>query len=268
MEIRTVNDVIEDFKKKCIVSNQKEKLLISIFDESNSRCLIDEMDAEHNCLSSFLKNHDVEWIHDADIDGKVYLNIYINDEKNKNENLKDFISDANTIVKDLDFQIDNRQSYGHSDVYFDVDDAVKLRNLIDMLLSEYRKYNTFEKNYDKGDCDNLMNWFCKLKPNGLGGAYHDMQKEILEELISFYFNEEQTSDKAEKIREKFKERSERYKYLITFAFRDDNDEKQVDNMYVDLKEQISENDIESIKKDYKKHYNDFAIINIQSLSVK
>lgn len=268
MEIRTVNDVIEDFKKKYILSKEKEKLLISIFDESNSRCLIDEMDAEHNCLSSFLKNHDVKWIHDADIDGKVYLNIYINESENKNENLKDLISEANTIVKDLDFQIDNCQSYGHSDVHFDVNDAVNLRNLIDMLLSEYRKYNNFEKNYDKGDCDNLMNWFCKLKPDGLGGTYHNMQKEILEELINFYFNEEQISDKAEMNREKFKERSGKYKYLITFAFRDDNDEKQVDNMYVDFKEEITENDIENIKQDYRKYYKDFAIINIHSLPVK
>lgn len=268
MEIRTVNDLIEDFKKKYIVSNQKEKLLISVFDESNSRCLIGEMDAEHNCLSSFLKNHDVEWIHDADIDGKIYLNIYINESKNKNENLKDFISDANTIVKDLDFQIDNSQSYGHSDVSFDVDDAVNLRNLIDMLLTEYKKFNNFEKNFDKSDCDNLMNWFCKLKQPGLGGAYHDMQKEILEELISFYFNETQISDKAEKSQEKIKERIGKYKYLITFAFRDDNDEKQVDNMYVDFKEEITENDIENIKQDYRKYCKDFAIINIQSLPIK
>lgn len=268
MEIRTVNDVIEDFKKTYILSNRKEKLLISIFDDSNARCLIDEMDAEHNCLSSFFKNHDVEWIHDADIDGKIYLNIYINESKNKNENLKDFISDANTIVQDLDFQIDNSQSYGHSDVYFDVNDAVKLRNLVDILLSEYKKIKNFERNYDKGDCDNLVSWFCKLKPNGLGGAYHDMQEEILEELISFYFNETQISDKAEKNQEKIKERIGKHKYLITFAFRDDNDEKQVDNMYVDLKEQISENDIESIKRDYKKYCKDFAIINIQSLAVK
>ena len=268
MKIRTINDLIEDFKKKYIVSNQKEKLLISVFDDSNARCLIDKMDAEHNCLSSFLKNHDVEWIHDADIDGKIYLNIYINESKNKNENLKDFISDANTIVKDLDFQIDNSQSYGHSDVYFDVDDAVNLRNLIDMLLTEYKKFNNFEKNFDKSDCDNLMNWFRKLKPDGLGGAYHDMQKEILDELISFYFNEEQISDKAEKNQEKIKEQNGKNKYLITFAFRDDNNEKQVDNMYVDLKEQISENDIESIKRDYRKYCKDFAIINIKSLPVK
>ena len=268
MKIRTVSDVIEDFKKRYILSKEKEKLLISIFDESNSRCLIDEMDAEHNCLSSFLKNHDVKWIHDADIGGKVYLNIYINESENKNENLKDLISEANTIVKDLDFQIDNCQSYGHSDAYFDVNDAVKLRNLIDMLLSEYRKYNEFEKNYDKNDCDNLMNWFCKLKPDGLGGTYHNMQKEILEELINFYFNEERISDKAEKTLEKIKEQSGKYKYLITFAFRDGNDEKQVDNMYVDFKEEITENDIENIKQDYRKYYKDFAIINIQPLPVK
>lgn len=268
MELKTVNDVIEDFKERYILSKEKEKLLISIFDESNSQCLIDEMDAEHNCLSSFLKNHDVEWIHDADIDGKVYLNIYINENENKGENLKNLISDATTIVKDLDFQIDNSQSYGHSDVYFDVDDAVKLRNLIDMLLSEYKKIKNFERNYDKGDCDNLMSWFCKLKPTGLGGAYHDMQKEILKELINFYFNEDQISNKAEKNQEKIKERSGKYKYLITFAFNDDNDRKQIDNIYVDFKEQITENDIEGIKRDYKKYCKNFAIINIQSLSVK
>lgn len=58
------------------------------------------------------------------------------------------------------------------------------------------------------------------------------------------------------------------KYLITFAFRDDNNEKQVDNMYVDFKEEITENDIENIKRDYKKYCKDFAIINIQSLAVK
>lgn len=268
MEIRTVSDVIGDFKKRYILSKEKEKLLISIFDDSNARCLIDEMDEEHNCLSNFLKNHDVEWIHNADIDGKIYLNIYINESKNKNENLKNLISDANTIVKDLDFQIDNSQSYGHSDVYFDVDDAVNLRNLIDMLLTEYKKFNNFEKNFDKSDCDNLMNWFRKLKPDGLGGAYHDMQKEILDELISFYFNEEQISDKAEKNQEKIKEQSGKNKYLITFAFRDDNNERQVDNMYVDFKEEITENDIENIKRDYKKYCKDFAIINIQSLAVK
>lgn len=268
METKTVSDVIEDFKKRYILSKKKEKLLISIFDESNSQCIIEEMDEEHNCLSSFLKNRDVEWIHDADIDGKVYLNIYINENESKDENLKNLISDANTIVKDLDFQIDNCQSYGHSDVYFDVNDAVKLRTLVDMLLSEYKKIKNFERNYDKGDCDNLVSWFCKLKPNGLGGAYHDMQEGILKELINFYFNEEQISDKAEKNQEKIKEQNGKNKYLITFAFRDDNNEKQVDNMYVDFKEEITENDIEIIKRDYKKYCKDFAIINIQSLSVK
>lgn len=268
MEIRTVNDVIEYFKTKYSSSKEKKKILVNIYDEANSRDLIDDMDAEHNCLSSYLKNYEISWIHTCDDDDKVYLNIYINENENKDENLKDLILDTNIIVKDLDFQIDNCQTHGHSDVYFGVNDAVKLRNLIDMLLSEYRKYNNFEKNYDKGDCDNLMNWFCKLKPDGLGGAYHNMQKEILEELISFYFNEEQISDKAEKNQEKIKERSGKYKYLITFAFNDDNDRKQIDNIYVDFKEQITENDIELIKRDYKKHYNDFAIINIQSLSVK
>ena len=268
MEIRTVNDVIEDFKAKYNSSEEKKQVLVNIYDEANSRDLIDDMDAEHDCLSSFLKNYEVSWIHTCNENDKVYLNIYINENENKDENLKELISNANTIVKDLDFQIDNCQTHGHSDVYFDVNDAVKLRNLIDMLLSEYRKFNGFEKNYDNGDCANLMNWFCKLNPNGLGGAYHDMQKEILEELISFYFNEEQVSDKAEKIREKIKERSGKYKYLITFAFRDDNDEKQVDNMYLDFKEEITENDIEKIKRDYRKYCKDFAIINIKSLPIK
>ncbi len=114
-----------------------------------------------------------------------------------------------------------------------------------------------------------MNWFRKLKPDGLGGAYHDMQKEILDELISFYFNEEQISDKGRKESgKKSKSKTEKNKYLITFAFRDDNNEKQVDNMYVDFKEEITENDIENIKRDYKKYCKDFAIINIQSLAVK